>query len=257
MRVLSRIVPRWSIFAFLVLALASAGVALAAPPSIPVHQVAPGAEGAGFDPLSPAETARALDAAGSLRSVSASSLRLAPAAAGQVAVSAPAEEVVLVERHQEGKDVMAAGVWPRRADVYLYRYADDTLIHALYDYTAGALATVEEVQGVQLPLTDGERQTAIALAFADPALRAQMGDEYHLITDRALTDAAQLDIRAFNYHAGANPAMETPADQACAINRCAQLLITADDSVTLSVLPIINLSTLRVTSVVPMTGGGK
>lgn len=250
MRIFLRFIPRWSIVAFLVLALASAGVALAAPPASPMPQPALGAEGTGYDPLSPAEAARALDAAGALRSVSAASVRIANATAGQVAVSALAEEVVLVERHQENKDVMAAGVWPRRADVYLYRYVNDTLVHALYDYGTGQMITVEEVQGVQFPLTEGERQTAIALAFADPALRAQMADEFRLITGDALTHPAQLELRVFNYHAGANPEIETPAAQACAINRCAQLLITAVDDVTLNVLPIINLSTLRVVSVV-------
>ncbi len=187
-------------------------------------------------------------ASDALRSASASAVRTSAAGPGQVAVTAPAEEMVLVERHAESKEAMAAGVWPRRADLFLYRYADDTLVHGLYDYASGLTSIVEEVRGVQLPLSDNERDTAIALAYADPAMRAQMADEYRLVTGRELTSAAQLDIRVFNYHAGANPDMETEEAAACDINRCAQLLILTDDNVTLYALPIVNLSTMRVVS---------
>jgi hypothetical protein len=251
LHILLRVLPRWSIIVFLVLVLASAGVALAAPAS----QLGASAASAGLDPLSPDEQARALAGAAALRSVSAAAVRTAQADPGQVAVTAPAEELVLLERHQESKDVMAAGAWARRADLFLYRYADDTLVHGLYDYATGQTTVIEEVQGVQLPLSDGERATAIALAFADTPLHAQMADEYRLITGNALTSAAQLDFRVFNYHAGSNPEMETPAVQACAINRCAQLLILTDQNVTLRALPIVNLSTMRVVSVLPFDVG--
>jgi hypothetical protein len=209
----------------------------------------------GVDALSPVEIAVATEGAGALRSVSAAAVRTSAAAPGQVSVSAPAEEVVLVERHQEAKEVMAAGAWPRRADLFLYRYSDDTLVHGIYDYATGQMQVVEEMQGVQLPLSDDERNTAIAVAYADTALRAQLADEYRLITGGALNSAAQLDIRVFNYHAGSNPEMETPAVQACAINRCAQLLILTDQNVTLRALPIVNLSTLQVASVLPFDVG--
>ena len=248
---LVRIVPRWSILVFMVLALASAGVALAAPAQ---QSGMPGAAD-GLDALSPEETAAAVDAASALRSADAASVRAAPAAPGAVAVSAPAEELVLVERHQEDKEVMAAGSWPRRADLYLYRYADDTLVHGLYDYATKQTQIAESLQGVQLPLSDSERATAIAITYADPAVRAQLADEYRLITGGALTSAGQLDIRVFNYHAGSNPEMETPAVQACSINRCAQLLILTDQNVTLRALPIVNLSKMQVASVVPLDVG--
>jgi len=248
MRKILRYVPRWSIAALLVLALASAGVALAAPDAAPARQSGGGAVGMGYDPLTADETARALSASESLRSAATAAVRTSAALPGQVAVTAPAEEVVLVERHVESKGVMAAGVWPRRADLFLYRYTDDTLVHGVYDYATGRTSIVEEVKGVQLPLSDRERDTAVAVAFADPALRAQMADEYRLVTGGQLTSAAQLDIRVFNYHAGANPEMETQAARACDVNRCAQLLIITDSDVTLYALPIVNLSTMRVVS---------
>ncbi len=249
---LVRYIPRWSIVVFLVLALASAGIALAAPARAMLQQPV---AAIGLDPLTPAEVAQANEAANDMRSVSAAAVRTAATAPGQVAVSAPAEEVVLVERHPEAKAVMAAGVWPRRADLYLYRYADDTLVHGLYDYATGQTEVVESVQGVQLPLNDSERQTAIAIAYADPPLRAQLADEYRLITGGTLTSAAQLDMRVFSYHAGSNPEMETPPVQACSVNRCAQLLILTDQNVTLRALPIVNLSQMKVASVMPLDVG--
>ncbi len=255
MRVLLLNLPRWSVIAFLVLALTSAGVALAAPAGLVLQQSAAPSAGIGLDALSVEEMAAAVDAAAALRGTSAAAVRTSAAAPGAVAVSAPAEELVLVERHQEDKEVMAAGSWPRRADLYLYRYADDTLVHGLYDYATGQTQVAESVQGVQLPLSESERATAIAITYADPAVRAQLADEYRLITGGALSSAAQLDIRAFNYHAGSNPEMETPAVQACSVNRCAQLLILTDQNVTLRALPIVNLSRMQVASIVPLDVG--
>jgi hypothetical protein len=205
------------------------------------------------DPLDEAEAAQALAALTAVRGASADAVRASvPDQPGETVVTAPAQEVLLVERHAEGKEVMASGAWERRADVLEYRYADDTLVHSIFNYATGTLEVVEEVQGVQPPLTESERQLAIELAFADPALRAHMGDEYRLITGESLTGPEQLDIRVFVYHAGANPETEPPEAAVCGVQRCGQLLILTADNVTFSSLPVVNLSTLSVARVVPL-----
>ena len=92
----------------------------------------------------------------------------------------PAEEVLLVERHQEDKQTYAQGRWPRRADVYVYRYADDTLIRQVYNMDTNQVDQVDQVLGVQLPLTEAESQRALAIALADATMRPQLNAEFRL-----------------------------------------------------------------------------
>jgi hypothetical protein len=251
MKPISRLFPGWALIALVVLLLSGAAAAWAAPPAIRVRL--PGQSGVGYDPLTGAEQELALRAASVVSGVGAASVRTStPEAAGEPVVSAPGEEVLLVERHQENKEAMSQGNWPRRADVYVYRYADDTLVHSLYNYESGQIDLVEEAQGTQLPLTQAERELAVEIALGDPALRSLLNGEYTRITGQPLNDAEQLDVRVFVYIAGAAPELETPAAAACGLNRCAQLLILTPDNATLEYLPIINLSTLKVASSAPL-----
>lgn len=229
---------------------AAAPVAAAA---VPAQQ----ARGTGTDPLTAAEQAAALAALAGLQGVHAAEARVAPAAApGAAPLSAPGESVLLVERKEEEKGALASagagGQAPRRADLYLYRYADDVLVHAVHDLNTGQIAVVEEARGVQLPLTEAERALATQLAFADPGLLEFMQQEHRLVVGEELTSPEQVEVRAFVYHSGAAPEIEPPEAAACGRQRCAQLLILTANNVTYSVLPVINLSTLRAASVIPL-----
>ncbi len=260
-----RSLPLWALVGLVALLAATGGaVALAAGvPGAPDAAPAPAAaqpaqqvRGQGSDPLTPAEEAEALAALASLQGARAAAMRSAPATAGAAAISAPAESVLLVERKEEEKGAITAagagGAPPRRADLYLYRYADDVLVHAVHDLQTGETAIVEEARGVQLPLTAEERALATELAFADPALFEFMQAEHRQIVGEELSSPAQVDVRAFVYHSGAAPEIEPPEAAACGIQRCAQLLILTGNNVTYSVLPVVNLSTLRTASVIPL-----
>ncbi len=249
MKSISRFVPRWVLIVFVTLLLSGAAVVWAAPPAVRVRL--PGQSGVGYDPLTGAEQELALQVAAG--NVGAAAARTStPEAAGEPVISAPGAEVLLVERHQEAKEAMSQGNWPRRADVYVYRYADDTLVHSLYNYESGQLDLVEETKGTQLPLTQAERELAVEIALRDPALRGLLDAEYTRITGQPLGGAEQLDVRVFVYIAGSAPDLETPAAAACGLNRCGQLLILTPDNATLEYLPIINLSTLKVASSAPL-----
>lgn len=253
MRRILSYVPGWALVAIVALLALSAAVVIAAPGVAPFRQ----GGGIGYDPLTGDEAQRALDAVQAGFGVQSAAVRTAPvAAAGQPAILASAEEVVLVERHPEEKAIMAAGTWDRRADVFVYRYADDTLVHGLYNYATGETTIVEEVQGVQLPLTAAERDLAGRIAFADPATLEFLRSEYRRITGRELTAPEQVDMRAFVYHAGANPETEPPEAARCGVQRCAQLMILADDDITFDAMPVVNLSTLTVASLTPLAVDG-
>jgi len=254
-------IPHWSLVATILLFLTSAIVILTAPPGLLTRLrfvgFAGAANGIGTDPLTTAETRRATAAAEALYSVSAAALRTAEVAPGGAVVSAPAESILLVERKLQGKGspIAASGsvdAAPRQADIFLYRYADDVLVHAVHDLRSGQTVVVEEARGVQLPLTEDERSLATEIAFGDPALLALLQDEYRAIVGQELTGPEQVDVRAFVYRSGAAPEIEPPEASTCGMQRCAQLLILTPNDVTLSILPIVNLSTLRTASVVPL-----
>src|SRR5262245_23319122 len=52
-------------------------------------------------------------------------------------------ELLLIERHAETKTVMQSGNWPRRADVFVYLYDSDTLLHTVVNLTTRAIDSVE------------------------------------------------------------------------------------------------------------------
>lgn len=244
------IFPRWAIIAFTALVLLSGAVLVAPYTGLLAEAAQQPAGPFGVDSLSEEEAAEAIAALRATQGPAAAAVRASSLVnASGAAISVPAEEVVLVERHGEEKGVMAAGMWQRRADVYNYRYADDTLLHAIYNYETNTLTAVETLQGVQFPLSQAERDLATAIAFADPQLRVHMQGEYRAITGRELTAPDLVSVRAFVYHAGASPETESPKSAQCGIQRCAQLLILTPDSTTFHALPVVNLSTLEVASI--------
>lgn len=213
-----------------------------------------GTAAVGYDPLTPAEQARALQSLQSKGAI-AQGLQLPAAtdrsmtASGVPAV--PAEEVLLVERHQEDKQSYAQGRWPRRADVYIYRYADDTLVRQIYNMDTNQVDQVDVVQGVQLPLTESESQRALAIALADAKMRPQLDAEFRYITQQDLVSADQLILKAMTFHADAAPGQDLGAAAQCGVKRCAQLLLAAGDNVALRIIPIVDLSSGAVVQALP------
>jgi hypothetical protein len=218
-----------------------------------------GSAGSGYEPLTSAEQDRALQ---SLRTtgVSTQNLRLPSAAdatdsqATDSMSPAPAEEVLLVERHQEGKETYALGHWPRRADVYIYRYADNVLIRQVYNLDTNQVEQVDQMQGTQLPLTEAETQRAMAIAMADVNTRPLLNAEFQSITQQPLLSADQLIVKAMAFHADSAPGQDLGNAAQCGIRRCAQLLLTAGDNVALQVIPVVDLSSGAVVKALPFNG---
>jgi hypothetical protein len=193
--------------------------------------------------------------------ISTQSLRLPsadPDAAGSPVTDGvppgPAEEVLLVERHQESKETYAAGRWPRRADVYIYRYADNVLVRQVYNLDTNQVEQVDQMQGTQLPLTEAETQRALAIAMADATARPLLNAEFQSITQQSLLASDQLIVKAMAFHADSAPGQDLGAAAQCGIRRCAQLLLAAGDNIALQVIPVVDLSSGAVVKALPFDG---
>lgn len=172
----------------------------------------------------------------------------------RLASAASRSEVLLIERHEETKAVMQSGRWPRRADVYVYLYDSDTLLHAVANLTTRVVDSVETAQGVQLPLTENEMARAFQLLTADATQKAALAAQYQTLTGQALTQPdTQLKFRALIYRADAQPTAH-PGAAACGPHRCAQFLITTQNDVVINLLPIVDLSLGAAVSAEPFVG---
>jgi hypothetical protein len=152
-------------------------------------------------------------------------------------------ELLLVERHREPKARSRSDLSPRRADVYVYIYDTDILLHAIINVESGLVDSVETAQNTQLPLTKNEAALATQIALADPKVNAAVQSEYRTITGEALNDPArQLTIRPLIFRADARPDQKLDKAAACGLRRCAQLLMTTHNDFLINLLPIVDLS---------------
>lgn len=187
----------------------------------------------GTDPLSADETETALGLARGSNPVEALGL-------------GDDDLVLLIERHEENKDVEEDGL--RRADVYVYSYDDDVLTLSVVDVATGDVDQSRVVPNTQLPLIPQESQRALDLATDDARTQQALATAYRQSTGRDLTDpATDLDVQPIIFRADANPATRGPAT-ACGRHRCAQLLIMSTDDLLVNLTPIVDLSTGRVVS---------
>ena len=187
-----------------------------------------------YDPLSASEEQAALNAAFA-----------AGAAAGADSITAASvlkQEVLLVERHQESKEERKSGRARRRSDAYIYDYTANTLRHVIVNLENQEVEVVEELRGVQLPLTSNEAAHAYYLAFSNESLRKRLNDAFRQVTGEALTAATQLDIKAFIFTADAMPDAVNEYSEQCGIHRCAQIQFYTQENMVLDVQPIVDLS---------------
>jgi len=148
------------------------------------------------------------------------------------------QELLLVERNEE----KGAPVGQRRADVFIYDYANNELIQSLVDLNTSEIIHSERKQGVQLPLTNNELKRAKEIVFEDEDERAILEEEYRRITSHEMTDTADLNIKAFTFLADSLPNRINEASKLCGVHRCAQLMLYTQDNIVFEISPIVNLS---------------
>lgn len=195
----------------------------------------PASHAGNLDPLDPKEMARAASQATLSATPAATSTR-------RQASTAPANEVLLIERHINNK-----GNTERLADVYTYDYHSNQTIITVVNLDTNTTLAKHYQQNVQLPLTDNELKRAADLIFNDDEQRPLLNAEFKRITGKTLSDPKQLHVKAFVFHASSLPEQLNAASQECGVQRCAQVLLYTVDSVVFEVSPIVNLSANVVT----------
>jgi Cu2+-containing amine oxidase len=189
----------------------------------------------GFDPLSPKEEAEALQIA----------VDEVPGLVPDTVEAALTTEELLVERNDDTKAAPTARV----ADVYVYDYEQDVLTRTVVDLGTDTVKEVEQLTGVQLPITQDETYEATQILLADAGLADRVAAQYQAATGRPLEDATtQLRVQALVFDASTMPDRVNEAGKRCGVQRCAQLLLMTDDYAVIDLLPIINLSERTIVS---------
>ncbi len=179
----------------------------------------------GFDPLSIEEQDKVL-------AVAAANPQL-----GEWLAGTKRAEILLFERHDESKEAVEKGEWPRRADLFVYGYGIDATAHLIVNLTTGNVDTFEVTQYLQLPLTTNETTMALQIALAHPEAGTIIRRQYQQATGEELRDLGQLQPFAF-----------IPAEGVaeCGLHRCGQLVLLSASHIVLGADVIIDLSTEQV-----------
>ena len=170
--------------------------------------------------------------------VSLTQVKAVARSAASTSASHSSKEVLLVERHQQKN----APQDQRYADIFTYDYETNELIESVVDLNTSAVISSKRTQGTQLPLTENELARAKRIVFEDDDERQILENEYHRITSRPLTDAKDLNIKAFSFTADSLPNRVNEASKLCGIHRCAQLMLYTGENIVFEITPIVNLS---------------
>ncbi len=167
--------------------------------------------------------------------------------------SVPRHHMLLTERRPATK-----GDSKRLADVYIYDYRAETLIHRIVDTNTDQVLFRSSSRGQQLPLTANESERAVAALFADPLARNAVSAAHRRITGSRLDDLSTVLHKAVVFVADA--AMGTRGDSAsCGAVRCAQILLyTAGEQIAIDLRPVVRLADNKVIAVdqIVSTGHG-
>ncbi len=125
-------------------------------------------------------------------------------------------DVQLAEPEADEVDDASA---PRRADVTVYDYQDDTLVTRTVNLDTGKVERTATQRGVQPPLSLAEQAEAAKLLIADP-LGADLKADYKDATGKELTSPNQLQLSSMVYRAapGGSASVEK-----CGEHRCTRL----------------------------------
>ncbi|MFD1936086.1 MULTISPECIES: hypothetical protein [Nonomuraea] len=138
------------------------------------------------------------------------------ARAGEIATAtthqkAGQTELLYVERDDD-KDAEQA----RRAEAYLYDYADDTVIVRTVDLGASKVVEETKGKGVQPPPSKREELRAAELLLAHPRLGSGVRQSFRKAAGRELASPSDLALRGLIY---------SPERGACATHRCLRLFV--------------------------------
>ncbi len=162
-------------------------------------------------------------------------------------------ELLLIEPRVKEKN--AGDV--NEADVYIYDYETDDVIHMIVDMNDRRVTKRERIKNLQLPLVEGERRQALDIAFGNEQNKQAIGQAFFDITGRSLDSIRQIKYKAFVFLASSVSEQKARDVSSCGLHRCAKLLLYTADNIALDLSPIIDLSSERVLQIVdPQRDGG-
>jgi hypothetical protein len=123
-------------------------------------------------------------------------------------------ELLYVERDDDKAEA------DRRAEAYLYDYAEDALIVRTVDLAEGKVVEEAKGRGVQPPPSRREELRAAELLLAHPKLGKGVRSEYKKAAGRQLRSAADLQVRGLIFRDKAG---------ACRTHRCVRLFVRLPD----------------------------
>ncbi len=188
-----------------------------------------------FDPLSSEEQSRA-------RTVAFNDSRIISFLGGTTV----RHRTLLIERHEEAKDAYESGRWSRRAGVFIYKYSDNSLMHAVVNLSTNVVDATNVVQSVQLPFTPEEAAEALQVALNDTNTNSLIRTQFRAATGREFQGPGDLQAFAFTFNTAILP--EFPSTTAaCGRHRCGELMLIASGSgEVLAAAVIVDLSTMTV-----------
>lgn len=164
-------------------------------------------------------------------------------------VGVPRHHLLLTERRPAAK-----GDDAKLADVFIYNYASESLLHRVIDTATDRVIYRGTSRGEQLPLTPDESERALAALFANTDARAMIEQEFLRVTGTALGNLSDVQHKATIF-----VARESTRDsiRKCGSWRCAQILIyTTNDRIAIDLRPVVRLSTNRVIAVDTIQNAG-
>ena len=142
-------------------------------------------------------------------------------------------QFLFAERHDEGKDAAPQAARDtatdvRRADVFLYDYANDIVLHQIVNVKT---SHVDEsfTEQRQLPVTSVEATAAVQLMLDNPLLGVTLRQMHRQASGQDLTDAS--DVAAQGGIFFADSAVDSPLGKItgiCRVHRCIQLFLPYD-----------------------------
>ena len=151
-------------------------------------------------------------------------------------------ELLLMERRLQSK----AQSHKREANVFVYDYDTDEVVHIIVDLVSGEPISSDRLRNTQLPLTPTERERAASIVFSDPVNRAAVADAFNAVTGRWLEDVEEIQFKAFVFLASSVSLEKSRNTSDCGLRRCAKLLLYTADKTSLDLSPIVDLSESRV-----------
>lgn len=138
----------------------------------------------------------------------------------------------------------------RRAVVQIYDYDNNRLLTSTVNLSTKKVSRAVTNTKTQPPLATAEQDRAIQIALADKKTMRRLSRVYQRVTGTTLQDPEkQLKLSPRNFHTDDTRNDDGAEAGDCQRQRCVQLSVVTSDSIRINVVPVINLSSDKVATI--------